>query len=51
MYPDRPWGPGNNPKTAVLKYLKTNNEFEIDKSIQNKLLITVASDGYLKKVR
>ena len=51
MYPDRPWGPGNNPKTAVLKYLKTNSEFEIDKSIQNKLLITVASDGYLKKVR
>jgi len=51
MYPDRPWGPGNNPKTAVWKYLKTNSEFEIDKSIQNKLLITVASDGYLKKVR
>lgn len=51
MFPDRPWGPGNNPKTAVWEYLKTHPEFEIDKSIQNKLLITVAPDGYLKRVR
>jgi cephalosporin hydroxylase len=51
MFPDRPWGPGNNPKTAVWKYLKTHPEFEIDKSIQNKLLITVAPDGYLKRVK
>ena len=47
---DRPWGPGNNPKTAVWEYLKTHPEFEIDKTIQNKLLITVAPDGYLKRV-
>ena len=47
---DRPWGPGDNPKTAVWEYLKTHPEFEIDKSIQNKLLITVAPDGYLKRV-
>lgn len=50
MFPDRPWGPGNNPKTAVREYLKTHPEFEIDKSIQHKLLITVAPDGYLKRV-
>jgi len=50
MFPDRPWGPGDNPKTAVWKYLKNHNEFEIDKSIQNKLLITVAPDGYLKRI-
>lgn len=50
MFPDRPWGKGNNPKTAVWEYLKTHAEFEIDKSIQNKLLITVAPDGYLKRV-
>jgi cephalosporin hydroxylase len=47
---DRPWGPGDNPKTAVWEYLKTHPEFEIDKSIQNKLLITVAPDGYLKRI-
>jgi cephalosporin hydroxylase len=50
MFPDRPWGPGNNPKTAVWEYLKSHPEFEIDKSIQHKLLITVAPDGYLKRV-
>ena len=50
MFPDRPWGPGDNPKTAVWEYLKTHPEFEIDKSIQHKLLITVAPDGYLRKL-
>jgi len=50
MFPNRPWGPGNNPKTAVWEYLKTHPEFEIDKSIQHKLLITVAPDGYLKRI-
>lgn len=49
LFPDRSWGPGNNPKTAVWEYLKTHSEFEIDKSIQHKLLITVAPDGYLKR--
>lgn len=48
---ERPWGPGDNPKTAVWEYLKIHPEFEIDKSIHNKLLITVAPDGYLKRVR
>lgn len=51
MYPDRPWGPGNNPKTAVWEYLKNHSEFEIDKELQYQLLITVAPDGYLKRVR
>lgn len=50
MAGNRPWGPGDNPKTAVWEYLKTHPEFEIDKSIQHKLLITVAPDGYLKRV-
>ncbi|MDA0238007.1 MAG: cephalosporin hydroxylase family protein [Verrucomicrobia bacterium] len=51
MFPDRPWGPGNNPKTAVWEYLKNHPEFEIDNSIQDKLLITVAPDGFLKKTK
>lgn len=50
VFSNRPWSPGNNPKTAVWEYLKTHPEFEIDKTIQNKLLITVAPDGYLKRV-
>jgi cephalosporin hydroxylase len=47
----RPWGKGNNPKTAVHDFLATNNRFEIDKRIQHKLLITVAPDGYLRCVK
>ncbi|MCK4269807.1 MAG: cephalosporin hydroxylase family protein [Methanogenium sp.] len=50
-FSDRPWGKGNNPKTAVWEFLKTNDYFEIDHDIENKLLITVAPDGYLKRVK
>ncbi len=48
-YSDRPWDKGNNPTTAVWEFLKTNRDFEIDHEIENKLLITVAPDGYLKR--
>ena len=50
-YPDRSWGPGDNPKSAVRAYLKNHPEFEIDSSIDSKLLISVAPQGYLKRVR
>ena len=48
-FPDRAWDVGNNPKTAVHEWLKSHPEFEIDKDIDNKLLISVAPDGYLKR--
>ncbi len=48
---DRPWGKDNNPKTAVWAYLKNHPEFEIDHQMDNKLLISVAPEGYLKRVR
>ncbi len=51
MFPDRPWGPGDNPKTAVFEYLKSHPEFEIDKRVDNKILISVAPDGFLKRLR
>jgi cephalosporin hydroxylase len=51
MFADRPWGPGNNPKTAVREFLKTTDRFEIDPDIPNKLLITVAPDGYLRRIK
>jgi len=51
LFSDRPWGKGNNPKTAVWEFLKQNDRFEIDKDIEAKLLITVAPDGYLKCVK
>jgi cephalosporin hydroxylase len=49
-FPDRPWDKGDSPKTAVREYLKSHNEFEIDKSIDSKLLISVAPDGYLLRI-
>ena len=51
MFADRPWGPGNNPKTAVREFLKTTDRFEIDQALSNKLLITVAPGGYLRCIR
>jgi cephalosporin hydroxylase len=62
IYADRPWRQGNNPKTAVHAYLSrlaTQPQlaadgqvlaFERDKTIENKVLMTVAPDGYLKRV-
>ncbi len=50
-FADRPWGKGNNPKTAVREFLKTNDSFEIDSMIENKLLITVAPQGYLRRIK
>jgi cephalosporin hydroxylase len=62
-FSDRPWGKGNNPKTALWEFLRRLQgedrkaldgdplHFEIDKTIQHKLMITVAPDGYLKRVK
>jgi cephalosporin hydroxylase len=50
IYDNRPWGIGDNPKTAVWEFLKANNNFVIDTSIDNKLLISVAPSGFLKKI-
>jgi len=62
FFSDRPWGKGNNPKTAVREYLRRLNEdgrtaadggslrLEIDKIVEHKLIITAAPDGFLKRV-
>jgi len=43
----RPWGPGNNPKTAVWQFLKENRSFGIDRKLENKLLLSCNPEGYL----
>ncbi len=50
-FQNRPWGKNNNPKTAVIKFLKANKRFKIDKEIEKKLLITSSPDGFLKCVK
>lgn len=49
--PGRPWEKGNNPWTALMDFLKVNTNFEIDHSLDNKLLISVAPNGYLKRMK
>jgi cephalosporin hydroxylase len=51
LFPDRPWSVGNNPKTAVVEFLMNNPAFQVDKSIENKLVMTFAPGGYLKRVK
>jgi cephalosporin hydroxylase len=51
FFDERPWGRGNNPKTAVKDFLKINDRFVVVKDIEEKLLITVAPDGYLKCIK
>ena len=47
----RPWGHGNNPKTALKEYLGTNDCFEEDVYINKKLLATFTPSGYLKCIK
>lgn len=47
---DRPWGPGDNPKTAVREFLRTHPEFESDHAMDARLLVSVAPRGYLRRV-
>jgi len=51
LFKDRPWGRGNNPRTAIKKFLQENNRFVVDKEIADKLVISVVLDGYLKCVK
>jgi cephalosporin hydroxylase len=46
---DRPWSKVDNPKTAVREFLATRPNFELDTEMENKLLITVAPEGFLKR--
>ena len=48
---NRPWDVGNNPMTALRAFLEKNRDFEIDRALCDKLMITEAFDGYLRRVR
>ncbi|MBL4580304.1 MAG: class I SAM-dependent methyltransferase [Flavobacteriales bacterium] len=48
IYRDRPWGPGNNPKTALNAFMKETNRFEVDSELENKLLFSCNPGGYLR---
>jgi cephalosporin hydroxylase len=62
VFPDRPWSHGNNPKTAAHAYLRKLAEketqgldgqklrFEIDRTVEDKLLLSASPDGFLRRV-
>jgi len=50
-YEDRPWDVGNNPMTALTEFLSSNDNFIIDKERSDKLMITEAFDGYLRRIK
>lgn len=47
----RPWGPGNSAGTAVRSFLESDSGFEVDQELEDRLAITVAPGGYLKRIR
>jgi len=49
-YSDRPWGRGNSPLSAINEFRIENTDFEIDRSIDGRLLISVAPGGFLKRI-
>jgi cephalosporin hydroxylase len=62
MVSKRPWGKGNSPKTAVWEYLRRLQaegrkgadgaplHFEIDRHLEDKIVLTGSPDGYLRRV-
>jgi cephalosporin hydroxylase len=51
IFAGRPWGPGNNPKTAVGEFLQRNVRFVVDQEMEDKLLITANPQGFLKCIK
>lgn len=44
----RPWGPGNNPGTAALKFLRENPRFTSENSYSDRAVASFNPAGYLK---
>ncbi|MCE1249687.1 MAG: cephalosporin hydroxylase family protein [Comamonadaceae bacterium] len=49
FFADRPWDVGNNPKTAVRQWLPAHPEFEVDTAMEQRLQVTVAPQGFLRR--
>jgi len=51
LHRNRPWGPANNPATAVRAFLRERDDFVADLEVNGKLLLTSSPGGYLKRLR
>jgi cephalosporin hydroxylase len=50
FFADRPWDVGNNPKTATRQWLASHADFSVDRSMESRLMVTVAPEGFLKRM-
>lgn len=44
------WTSGRGPKSAVREFLAANADFRVDRTYEDKLLVTVSPDGFLKRL-
>lgn len=51
LHRTRPWGPGNNPATAVKEFLSESDRFVVDEKIDQRLLFSCHPGGYLQAVK
>ncbi len=51
LHRSRPWGPGNNPATALKEFLSESDRFVVDEKIDQRLLLSCHPGGYLKAVK
>ncbi len=49
FFADRPWDVGNNPKTATRQWLASHADFTVDHTMESRLMVTVAPEGFLKR--
>ena len=48
---NRPWNKKNSPQSAIQKFLKRNKNFIVDKTIDKKIILSMAPGGFLKKIK
>jgi cephalosporin hydroxylase len=47
----KPYGKGNNPGTAVRAFLADDSRFDVDRDIEDRVLMTLAPGGFLRRAR
>jgi cephalosporin hydroxylase len=49
MFDGKPYGKGNNPGTAVRAFLGRDDRFEVDHGFEDRVLLTLAPGGFLRR--
>lgn len=49
-YDNRPWDVGDNPHSAMKRFVAERDDYRIDKAMTNKLMICEGIEGYLQRI-